>query len=486
MKNNFVGRKRELEKLSDLHKRPVASLAVIMGRRRIGKSRLIEKFATISKNKLWNFIGIAPQNDMTAQTQRDNFAHQLALFLKSPSLTFNDWSDALNHLSLYLQKKDIILFDEISWMGDKDPTFVPKLKTWWDNQVAKTWDNEQGPSVTLVLCGSVSTWIEENILKSTALFGRINLTIELEPLSIVESVQLLTAIGFKGSEYDTYKILAICGGVPWYLEQMGSGFTADAIIKKLCFEKKGLLVSEFDRIFNDLFNGKSKIYKKIIDTLKTGNKTLSEIRTAVKDTHSKTLSTLIEQLIIAGFIKKKQHWSFKTNKPSKQSLYFISDPYMRFYLKAIEPDRARIDDGNFTIPPLSSITYFDTHMGLQIETLLLQNRSLLLESMRIFPDNVINDGPYRQSKTTKNHGCQVDYLVQTDTKNIFVCEFKFKRQEIETKIIAEMKKKINALKVPKGFGVIPVLFHISGVSEKVEMSNYFYRIINIADFLPAK
>jgi len=486
LKNNFVGRKRELEKLSDLHKRPVPSLAVIMGRRRIGKSRLIEKFATISKNKLWNFIGIAPQDDMTDQTQRDHFAQQLAIFLNIAPPTFNDWSDAFDHLSLHLQNKDIVLFDEISWMGNKDSTFIPKLKAWWDNQVAKTWGNEEGPSITLVLCGSVSTWIEENILKSTALFGRINLTIELEPLSIVESVQLLTIMGFQGSEYDTYKILAICGGVPWYLEQAGSGFTADAIIKKLCFEKKGLLVSEFDHIFHDLFNGKSKVYKKIIDTLKTGNKTLSEIRTAIKFAPSGTLSTLIEQLTIAGFVKKQQLWSFKTSKSSKQSIYFISDPYMRFYLKVIEPDRARIDAGNFTAPPLSSITYFDTHMGLQIETLLLQNRSLLLESMRIFPDNVINDGPYRQPKTTKNHGCQVDYLVQTDTKNIFVCEFKFKRHEFGMEIIHEMKKKIKALKVPKGFAVIPVLFHISGVSEPVTMSNYFYRIIDITDFLPAK
>ena len=216
--------------------------------------------------------------------------------------------------------------------------------------------------------------------------------------------------------------------------------TADNIIKQLCFEKDGLLVLEFDRIFHDLFNGKSATYKKILGSLKEGMKTLTEIRQDIDFSPSGTLSQLISHLMIAGFVKKQNLWSFKTTKSLKQSLYRIFDPYMRFYLKVIEPQRAKIELGAFNQFPLSSFPGFEAHMGLQLEYLLLQNRLFLLKSMGIFPADVICDGPYRQSQTVSAKGCQIDYLVQTSTKNLFVCEFKIKRKELQAEVIQEMQK----------------------------------------------
>ncbi|MEM9417322.1 MAG: ATPase, partial [Bacteroidota bacterium] len=127
----FIGRKKELAQLQILHNKQIASLVVVKGRRRIGKSRLITEFASQNKrSKLWSFAGLAPQEGMDAQSQRDHFARQLALLRKVPPFTFQDWSDALQHLALHLRASDIVLLDEISWMGDKDPSFIPKLKAW--------------------------------------------------------------------------------------------------------------------------------------------------------------------------------------------------------------------------------------------------------------------------------------------------------------------------------------------------------------------
>jgi AAA+ ATPase superfamily predicted ATPase len=471
----FIGRKQELEKLKALQRKAIPSLVVVKGRRRIGKSRLIAEFAAQTpKQKLWNFAGLAPQDGMTAQTQRDHFAQQLTLFLKIPPLTFKDWSDAFEHLSLHLHEGDIVLFDEISWMGTQDPSFIPKLKAWWDKQKI---------SIIVVFCGSVSTWIEENILKSTAFFGRITLTITLEPLSISESAHLLKLMGFQGSTYDTYKLLGVLGGIPWYLEQVSPGMTADNLIKQLCFEKDGLLVLEFERIFHDLFNGKGAAYKKILDSLKDGMKTLAQIRQDIDFAHSGTLSHLMDHLIIAGFVKKQSLWSFKTAQPLKQSLYRICDPYMRFYLKVIQSHRAKIDLGAFDEIALSQLPAFEAHLGLQLEYLLLQNRALLLKSIGISAADVLCDGPYRQSQTASAKGCQIDYLVQTFTKNLFVCEFKFKRRELGTEVIQDMQKKIKALKIPRGYAAVPILFHEGGVASSVETAGYFYRVIDITDFL---
>lgn len=471
----FVGRKNELERLKALHKKKGPSLIVVKGRRRVGKSRLVNFFASqCANNRLWNFAGLAPQEKMNDQNQRDHFSRQLASFLKLPPFNFQDWSDAFAHLSTYLKDGDIVLFDEISWMGSKDPSFISKLKAWWDNQTL---------AIMVIFCGSVSTWIEENILKNTAFFGRIHLTITLEPLPIYDSVKLLKSSGFQGSDYDTLKLLSILGGIPWYLEQASPGQTADNLIKQLCFEKDGLLVLEFDRIFHDLFDGKGVTYKKILTSLKDGMKTLAEIRKSIDFSHSGTLSYLMEHLVTAGFVQKQNLWSFKTAKPLKQSLYRICDPYMRFYLKLIEPQRNKIDLGSFQNIQVSQLPGFEAHIGLQFEQLLLQNRRLLLEAMGINPGDIVIDGPFRQSKTSIKSGCQVDYLVQTVTRNLFICEFKFKRRELGIDVINQVQDKIRALKIPRGFAAIPVLFHIGGVSSSLATSEYFYRIIDITDFL---
>jgi AAA+ ATPase superfamily predicted ATPase len=359
-------------------------------------------------------------------------------------------------------------------MGSKDPSFIPKLKAWWDKQTMHA---------LLVFCGSVSTWIEENILKSTAFFGRINLTISLEPLSIPESAEFLRTLGMQLSHYDMYKLLSIIGGVPWYLEQFNPSMTADDNIKQLAFEKNGLLVTEFDRIFHDLFNGKGATYKKILDSLKDGARTLSEIRQSIEFAHSGTLSQMMDHLIVAGFVVKQSLWSFKTTEPLKQSLYRISDPYMRFYLKVIEPNLGAIADGGFEQVPLSTMPGFETHMGLQLEALLLQNRPLLLEKLGISPVDIVRSGPYRQTKTTTQQGCQIDYLIQTKTNSLFICEFKFKKREISGEIISEMQDKISRLKTQKGFAKVAVLFHLSGVASSVATNPYFYRIVDIVDFL---
>ena len=471
----FIGRKVELERLTALHKKKMPVICVVKGRRRIGKSRLIREFAKISKAQtFWSFAGLAPEHGISAQEQRDNFARQLALMLKIPSITFKDWSDAFEYLSIHIKPGDIVLLDEISWMGSKDPSFIPKLKAWWDKQTMHA---------LLVFCGSVSTWIEENILNSTAFFGRVNLTISLEPLSITESAKFLRMLGMQLSHYDMYKLLSIVGGVPWYLEQFNPSVTADDNIKQLAFEKNSLLAGEFDRIFHDLFNGKGATYKKILYSLKDGARTLSEIRQSIEFAHSGTLSQMMDHLIVAGFVVKQSLWSFKTANPLKQSLYMISDPYMRFYFKLIEPNLGAISDGGFDKVQLSSMPGFETNMGLQLEALLLQNRSLLLEKLGISQVDIIRSGPYRQTKTSTWQGCQIDYLVQTKTNNLFVCEFKFKKREIANDIITEMQEKISRLKSPKGFAKVAVLFHLSGVASSVATNSYFYRIIDIADFL---
>lgn len=470
----FIGRELELKRLGELTLLGRASLVVIKGRRRVGKSRLVTEFG---KGKdFFEFSGLAPVKGITAQNQRDAFARQLMMILGLPPFTFTDWSDGFAHLSRALTKKiTVILFDEISWMGSKDPTFLSKLKIWWDLVL------QNHPTVILVLCGSVSTWIDKNIINSTAFFGRISLYLEISELSITKCREFLKTRGFKGSDLDFFKILSITGGVPWYLEQIQTNQSVDENIKRLCFEKNGLLVNEFDRIFHDLFSTRGKIYKKIIKILAIGMKDRMQLQKALGYSSSGTLSQYINSLEICGFVSKHPDWSFKTGKPGKATLYRLSDNYLRFYIHYIEPNLTKIATGAFLEMPLSSLPGIEPMLGFQLENLLLKNRNLIYQSLHIYPQDIIMDNPYFQKATERHKGCQIDYLIQMRANTIFVCEIKMRRRELGLEVIDEINAKINALDLPKGFGISPVLIHLGPISDSLLSSSFFYRIIDITE-----
>lgn len=476
----FIGRAAELTKLREVREsfqqKGLASLVVMKGRRRIGKSRLAEEYA--KGQRFITFSGIAPTDNVTPQSQRDAFSRQFSHNFSLPALQFADWSDAFYHVSHHLTSEPtVILFDEISWMGSKDPTFIPKLKAWWDLEI------QNRPNVMVVFCGSVSTWIEENIINSTSFFGRISLTIDLPPLSLPECAAFLRTIGFRGSSYDAFKLLAVTGGVPWYLEQVFASEMADANITRLCFSKDGALTTEFDRIFHDLFRDRTHLYKSIISLLSGGMKTLASLRKELSYAPSGTFSEAMRHLITAGFVTRHYQWSLKSGRPSKYSLYRLSDPYTRFYVKYIEPNRPKIDQNSFQDVVINQLPGWDAIMGFQVESLLLQNRPLLLKALGIHVADIVADNPYFQNATTRQKGCQIDYLVQTHSKNLFVCEFKFKRRELSLDAVEATREMIARFSIPRGFGVAPVLFHLSGVSDSVYEQQYFYRIIDITTFM---
>src|SRR3990167_232438 len=154
----FIGRKNELEDLKLLFAKKMASLVVIKGRRRIGKSRLIEEFA--KGKKFLRFEGIAPTRQTTSQMQREEFARQINNQIGIPGLSsIKDWGDLFTIVAETTKMEEvIILFDEITWMGSKDPVFLGKLKVVWDQHFQKN------SNLILILCGSLSSWIEKNII----------------------------------------------------------------------------------------------------------------------------------------------------------------------------------------------------------------------------------------------------------------------------------------------------------------------------------
>jgi AAA+ ATPase superfamily predicted ATPase len=468
----FIGRENELERLNNLFNKRSASLVVVRGRRRIGKSRLLAEFGKDMKSLF--FSGMPPVLKMNAKLQREEFANQMQR-LGLPRVVADDWGNLFWALSKYTESgKILVVFDEISWMGGKDPTFLGKLKTAWDMYFSKN------PNLVMALCGSISSWIEENILSSTGFVGRITMDLVLKELPLDVCNAFWRPNEKRIAPFEKFKLLSITGGVPRYLEEISPQLSAEQNIQNLCFTRGGLLVREFDQIFSDLFLRRSSSYKEIVTTLADGPKELPDICKALKKSRGGLRNKYLDDLVQAGFVQRDFTWNLENGKESKLSQYRLSDNYLRFYLKYISTNLSKIEKEDFSNSIISNLPGFESVMGLQFENLVVHNRKAILKLLGISLDEVIMDGPFFQTATKRQLGCQIDYMIQTRFQTLYLCEVKFSKNQIDTKVIDEMEEKIKRLKLARRFSIRPVLIHVNGVVDSVLNERYFDKVIDLS------
>jgi uncharacterized protein len=475
--SQFIGRNAELTELGWALKKETASLLLVRGRRRVGKSRLIEEFAR--PYRFLSIIGLPPNEQTTRETELAEFSRQFSVALDLPPVLFNDWGDAFHHLARATAKgRVIILLDEISWMGSSDPSFLGKLKTAWDTQLKKN------DKLILVLCGSASSWIEKNILSSTGFVGRVSRTLTLEELPLDQCARFWPDPDGNISAYEKAKLLAVTGGIPRYLEEIDASRPSEENIKRMCFTRGGLLVSEFSQIFNDLFLHNSPNYRHLLGALVSESMNNQEITEHLETGQTGRISGYLEELAIAGFIKRDYSWDLKTGLDHpKISRYRLSDNYLRFYLKYMEQRLSQIERGVYRFKSLEHLPEWQPIMGLQLENLVLNSRSMLHDAVQLDPNSVMNENPYFQTVTAEQPGCQIDFMIQTKFSCLYICEIRFSTRPIGAEVVREVQDKINRLRRPKHFSCRPVLIHINGVTPEIQESDYFAHVINVGQWL---
>ncbi|MCH9627496.1 MAG: hypothetical protein S4CHLAM2_11370 [Chlamydiales bacterium] len=273
--------------------------------------------------------------------------------------------------------------------------------------------------------------------------------------------------------------MAVTGGVPRHLEEIIPTLSSKENIRRLCFQSGGVLVKEYQRIFSDLFHKRGPIYSKIVSRLVEGPCDQEAVRRSLQLERGGRLSEYLYDLETAGFISQDDTWHIKTGKISKLRKYRLKDNYRRFYLKYISPNLSSIEQDRYQMNPAQWPTIF----GLQFENLVLNNRRIVFELLYIDPHDVVWDNPYFQASTKRRSGCQIDYLIQTRDRTLYLCEIKFSQNPIMGTVINEVEKKIKALTLPRGFSVRPILIHVNGVSESVQASEFFSRILDFGQLL---
>ena len=469
----FFGREKELESLRLLLQKPTSSLVACRGRRRIGKSTLFKEFARRNRTEFIVIEGLGPRKGQTNADQLRNFGERLCAQTKGARVVPDSWMEAFRLLSERIddKKKTVVLLDEISWMGRHEPDFPGLLKNGWDDCLKKH-DN-----LILVLCGSVSAWIQDNLLESATFGGRFSRSIVLRELPLDLCVKFWRGREKRLAPREIIDVLSVTGGVPRYLEEVDPSLSADGNIARMCFSEDGPLFKDFNAIFSEVFGSTTLVKADILRRLAEGGPaTCSEVAERLGVERGGSLTRNLEELHEAGFVSKDDNINPATGRKAKESLYRVCDNYTRFYLKYIEPHEEEIRGGRYGFGSLAELRGWESDKGLQFENLVVNHAMSLIPHLHLDGVTIRSAAPYLlKGGRGEGRGLQVDLLIQT-SRLAYIVEVK-RRTRIGREVEREIADKVAAFPKRRGVSIRTALVYEGELDAAVVRSGVFDVVI---------
>lgn len=422
----LVGREQELKQLENFYKSSKAEFLAIYGRRRIGKTFLIENFYRKKEGLCFHATGLKDGNlvDQIRSFTRvigNSFYSGAELKLK------NKWIDVFDQLTEAINKtpkkqKIILFFDELPWMATPRSKLIQALDHYWN----RYWSMDS--RIKLIVCGSTASWILDKLIHNKGgLHNRISYQIELTPFSLAESKQFLESKKIKLNNQQILKIYMATGGIPLYLDHIQKGLSADQNIDSLCFTKSGILFKEFGEVFKSLFE-EDDIHEELLKLIASFRYGISQ--TEIMEKSSKKtggrLKKKLQDLEDAGFIA-----SFVPYQHKEKGIYYrVIDEYSLFYLKWIEPVinsvKLRSKKSGYWLSKQRS-SGWKSWSGYSFESICLKHINQIMDKLNI--DAGAETGTWRYTpRTPERQGAQIDLLFDRDDSAMTICEIKYNQE----------------------------------------------------------
>ncbi|MDY6322469.1 MAG: ATP-binding protein [Succinivibrio sp.] len=334
MRSKVIGRSEEWQRLEECMQAECAQLIVVYGRRRVGKTFLIEEF--FDKRFAFKLTGAFSK---PKEFQLRNFAAEYNRRTREKRAAPQDWPEAFELLRSYLSAKmqrggkAVVFIDEMPWLDTMKSGFMDAFEWFWND-----WAGAQDDLVFIV-CGSATSWMINNFNQNKGgLFNRQTCQLYLAPLSLSETEMLLERRNIRWSRYEIAQAYMIMGGIPFYLNLLRGALSYSQNIDSLFFKKNGELHDEFTHLYQTLFSN-SESYIKVVQALSEKTCGLTRIELAEKTglNANGDLSEIIGNLIASGFVRVSAFYK----KKKKGALYQLADYYTAFYFKYIKDHYGR-------------------------------------------------------------------------------------------------------------------------------------------------
>lgn len=443
IENIIIGREIEFERLDQCMNEEESQLVVVYGRRRVGKTYLINQYF----NGRFDFK-LTGVYDAPKSIQLTNFINELNRQTNDDHSVPETWTQAFTLLRSYLSslpanEKHVVFFDEMPWMDTQRSDFLPAFEFFW-NDFGCTLNN-----LVFIVCGSATSWIEKNIERSKgSMFNRQTCSLYINPFTLHETEQYLLARDVDWSRYDIAECYMIMGGIPYYLRLIKPSLSLAQNIDNIFFRKRAELWDEFDHLYRTLFN-RSHLYIKAVETLseKRSGMTRTELSKAAGLNDNSDLTVILEDLQASGFVRAYNYFG----KKKQDTRYQLADYYSLFYFRFIKNRHGR--DEHFW-----SHTYDNPQRrvwaGLTFEQLCKDHIPQIKRKLGI--SGILTEESswfiHPDEDAGIENGAQIDLLIDRRDHVINICEDKFCTDvyEIDKEYSMALRRKADAFRKSTG------------------------------------
>lgn len=468
---HFIGRKLELDSLTRIAAIPEASIIVVYGRRRVGKTELLEQ---VFRNRhLIKFEGIEGEN---SAHQMKHVLLQLAKYTQNPliaQLHCEHWVQVFELIAQSIGETCYTLyFEETQWLACYKNEFIAELKYVWDNQLRH---NHQ---LKVILCGSSPSFMINHVVNSKALYGRSMYEMHVQPFSLHETHDFFQ----KRSAREIMDAYLTIGGIPEYLKCIKNSSSLLLGICENSFKRNAYFSLEYKKIFISSM-ADNKHYKAIIDLLsKKRFMTRKAIAKALKTTTGGQLSDILNDLLTCNFITKYSPYYQKSG--SYLTRYCIADRYLDFYFKFIAPISDNIAQGNYDTNPLQALNLssYQKWLGFAFERFCRENHAFIAKILG-FSGVQYRHGVFFNRNTDKQDpGFQIDLVFDRADRVMTLCEIKYLQRKVGVEVIAEFEQKLLLMSISPKITLQKVLISTEGPNDSLISRAYFDRFILLEDF----
>lgn len=414
----FVGRDRELDKLNTLYQSKQFEFAVFYGRRRVGKTTLLQEFMK-GKNGIYYMA--------VEGTKRENLKGLSDVFLSdNGSMQFHgvfpDYETLLNHIDSLADKGErmIIAIDEYPYLAASYLAISSMIQ----KHIDQCWKNSR---LFLVLCGSSMSFMEEQVLGyKSPLYGRRTVQFKIRPFTFWESREMLADF----STEEQALLYGVTGGIPEYLSRIDTKVSSDDNIVQLFFEESGRLFEEPVNLMKQELR-EPMTYHSIIAAIASGASKLNEIATRT-GLESGGCSNQLSSLISLGIVKKEV--PITEPEKSRKTLYRLADSMYLFWYRFVRPNMSGIIRGmgrqiyeSMVKPQLSDF------MGTVFESI-CQQYLFLPDIYAELPFTISEIGRWWGNNPKERRQEEIDIMAVSDNKALFG-ECKWKNEKVEREVI---------------------------------------------------
>ena len=415
----FIGRERELNRLNELYFTSGFQFPVIFGRRRVGKTALINEF--IKDKEAIFFTGI----ESNAQQNLENFSRSILSYtdVALENTVFPSFQTALEYVFKLAEKKRIILvIDEYPYIAKASKSLASTLQSLIDK-------NKDSSKLFLILCGSSMSFMENHVLAYKApLYGRRTAQFKILPFDFFESRRYFK----KFSDLDMAVIYGMVGGTPQYLLQMDDSLSLEENIKQCFLDPSSPLFEEPNNLLKQEVR-EPAIYNAIITAIATGSTKLSEISSKVGEETS-ACSAYIKNLISLGIIKKETPFS---ESSTRKTIYKIDDNLFRFWYRFVPDNIASINRGLIDTVYKKIAPKISDYMGAVFEDICVQYLWKLREQGKVnieFTDL----GRWWGNDAKNKCEAEIDIMGTNGTDSALFCECKWTNEKVDFGVLATL------------------------------------------------